>query len=607
VLLERRFTAGDVEWILAAGRAPQEALPNHVSSSDPVTYGDEAIGPGATAPAGMGWAVAVAIAREPHGATRLVAPVTSGFRGHLEPVSIDLEHLIAAAQDRVQAAMTATSLELTQRHRTEYRSWFDRVEIDLAPSGVESALAAQRYFDFGRYLLISSSRPGTQAANLQGIWNIDVRPGWSSNYTSNINVQMNYWGAEVAGLGELADPLLSLAADLAVAGRRTAGLRYAARGAAVHHNIDIWRFSDPVKGEPRWSNWSMGLAWLCAHLGDRLDYRWSEEVARDLAAPTIRAAAEFTLDQLVEGADGRLVVSPSSSPEHAFEHAGVVASVTAGATIDQELAHQVLSRYVQLAHALGVVDDVAAAAAEALPQLHLPGRDRQGRTEEWQPGFLATELDHRHLSHLYGAYPGTRITAVKAPDALEGVRKALISRLAHGGGYTGWSQAWVLCLAARLGEIDLAELSLSRLLGDLGSTSLLDLHPHPDWPGGNIFQIDGNLGAVAGIAELLLQSHDDAVALLPSLPASWKSGTARGLRARGGISVDMTWADGALQRAEIRLETSGAIVVDLPASADVRLTDERGDAVASQVIAGPPGRRRLQWYPAEAGRFHLRA
>ena len=346
---EERSNAGGVEWIVAAGRAPTLVLPNYLPSSDPVLYGDEAIGPGATAPAGMGWGIAAAVVRGPDGRARLIATVTSGFRGYLEPVSIDLEQLIADARARVESALTVPSRDLIDRHRADYSGLFGRVKLDLTSSGADSAIAAQRYFDLGRYLLISSSRPGTQAANLQGIWNVDVRPGWSSNYTSNINVQMNYWGAEVVDLGELAQPLHILVADLADAGRRTAHLYYSARGAAVHHNTDIWRFSAPVKGEPQWSNWSMGLSWLCAHVGDRLDYRWSDEFARRIAAPAIRAAAEFILDQLVEDSDRLLVVSPSSSPEHRFAHNGAVASVTAGATIDQELAHEVLSRYLQLA------------------------------------------------------------------------------------------------------------------------------------------------------------------------------------------------------------------------------------------------------------------
>lgn len=605
VLLERRANEGGVEWVFAAGRAPAQVLPEYVTSDDAVHYGAEEIGPGATAPAGMGWAMVAAVVCEPDGTARLIATVTSGFRGYSEPVSIDLERLLDEAHDRVRSVLGTPLDELARRHRAEFAGWFDRADIDLAPSGDPQATAVQRYFDFGRYLLISASRPGSQPANLQGIWNVDLRPGWSSNYTSNINVQMNYWGAELVGLGELAGPLHMLAADLADAGHVTASRRYAARGAAVHHNTDIWRFTAPVAGEPRWSNWSMGLAWLCAHLGDRLDFRWSESFARDVAVPALRSAAEFALDQLIVLDDGRLAVSPSSSPEHPFRHGGAIGSVTAGASIDQELAHEVLRRYVDLAEKLDLGDALAAEAAAALPRLHLPGRDAEGRTDEWLPGFAATELDHRHLSHLYGAFPGNRITPTTDPDAFEGVRTALISRLAHGGGYTGWSQAWVLCLAARLGDGALAELSLSRLLGDLSSPTLLDLHPLQDWPGGAIFQIDGNLGAVAGITELLLQSHDGAVSLLPALPARWPDGSARGLRARGGVVVDMRWADGVLRDADLTVERPGIVVVEVADFVGIEVRDEQGASVALAEIPGRAGRRRWQWDAAHAGRYRI--
>ncbi|MEA5455234.1 glycoside hydrolase N-terminal domain-containing protein [Sinomonas sp. JGH33] len=604
VLREERFMTAGVEWVVAAGRAPAHVPPNYVTT-ETVRYGEEPVGPDAVASAGMGWAVVAAIVPGAAGGARLIAAVASGFRGYREPVSIDLDALTAEARALVEEALAAPRSELIARHRADYARLFDRVKLDLTPSGSASAVAAQRYFDLGRYLLISSSRPGTQAANLQGIWNIDVLPGWSSNYTTNINVQMNYWGAEVLDLGEVAQPLHALVSELADAGRVTARGRYGARGAAAHHNTDIWRFSAPVKGEPQWSNWSMGLSWLCALLGDRLDYRWSDEFARCLAEPAVRAAAEFVLDQLVEGEDRQLLVSPSTSPEHPFVHRGVVASVTAGATIDQELAHDVLSRYLQIAGRLAIAGDLVNQVRAAKETLHLPGTDAEGRIEEWLPGYSATELDHRHLSHLYGAYPGSRLTVTKTPAAFEAVRAALKSRLEHGGGYTGWSQAWVLCLAARLGETELAELSLSRLLGDLSSVSLLDLHPHQDWPGGNIFQIDGNFGAIAGIAELLMQSHDGAVSLLPTLPPSWASGSVRGLRARGGITVDITWANGELQAAELKASVPGPVVVELPETVHVELLDADHMSVPFVSVASPKGRHRIELTASAGGHYRL--
>ncbi|WP_205324700.1 glycoside hydrolase N-terminal domain-containing protein [Glycomyces sp. YM15] len=593
------WEAEGVEWLIAVGRAPSLVLPNYVEEDDAVQYGQDSPGADGTVAAGMGWAVAAAQVGK-----RIVVSAASGFRGHRERPSADFARLAEAAKSRVRAALGQAPAELRRRHVEDYTALFDRVRLDLAASGDPAALAAQRYFDFGRYLLISCSRPGTQAANLQGIWNVDVRPGWSANYTTNINVEMNYWGAEAAGLPELHEPLFDLARDLADAGRATAANVYGAAGSAVHHNTDLWRFTEAVHGDPQWANWQTGFAWIAAHLGDHLDYRWDEDFARSTAAPVMHAVTEFLLDQLVEDADGLKVVSPSTSPEHRFRSGDDFGTVTAGSTIDQELTAQMLSRYLQLAAQLGLADGLAERCRKALAHLRLPAIDAAGRLSEWAGPLLPSELDHRHLSHLYGAFPGTRITETKDPYAFEAVRKALVYRLEHGSGYTGWSQAWVLCLAARLRDRVLAERSLGTLVDELSSESLLDLHPHGDWPGGMIFQIDGNLGAIAGIAELLLQSHDGALSLLPTLPDSWNAGTVTGLRARGDRTVDLAWDAGVLEHARIRTAIGGDLVVELDAGLAFSVADASGEPIEPRLEAtAARGRERWRW-PAEAGRTY---
>ncbi|MCF4121340.1 glycoside hydrolase family 95 protein [Antribacter sp. KLBMP9083] len=594
------FSSGGVDWLVAVGRAPSRALPNYVAAADAVEYDRAAPGADGTVDAGMGWAVAAAVTSD----RRLVATAVSGFRGARERPSADLEALAEEATARVRAALGREPAELRRRHVEDYAALFDRVQLDLSASGTPQATAAERYFDLGRYLLISSSRPGTQAANLQGIWNVDVRPGWSSNYTTNINVEMNYWAAETTALPEMHEPLFDLARDLADAGRSVAAAVYGAEGATTHHNTDIWRFTSPVQGEPQWSNWQFGLAWIAAHLGDRLDFRWSDEFARSVALPVTRAVVEFALDQLVEDAEGKLVVSPSTSPEHPFVAGGELGTVTAGSTLDQELASQALDRYVRLVERLDDSDDLADRCRRALARLRLPAIDDGGRLREWAPPLLPSELDHRHLSHLYGAYPGSRITETATPAEFEAVRRALAYRLEHGGGYTGWSQAWVLCLAARLRDAELAERSIGILVDELSSASLLDLHPHGAWPGGMIFQIDGNLGAVAGMAELLVQSHDGALSLLPTLPASWHAGAASGLRARGGRTVDLEWASGVLASARIHTATDGDLVIEADAGLRPSVVDSAGAAIEAEVAApAPRGRARWSW-PAVAGRTY---
>ncbi|UVJ41303.1 glycoside hydrolase family 95 protein [Arthrobacter sp. CJ23] len=599
-----RDDVGGVRWLRASGRAPRIALPNYVDAVDAVVYGDEPAAAGATAPAGMGWAVVAAEAPVPGGGRLLIVAAAGGFRGWQSDPSIDVDALSARASDCVGRALGRGLEELRARHLAEYSELFTRVEIDLSASPDPRARRAQTYFDLGRYLLISSSRPGTQAANLQGIWNPDIRPGWSSNYTTNINVQMNYWASELVGLPEAAEPLTDLARELGDAGRVTAAAVYGAGGSTCHHNSDLWRYTEPVQGEPTWSNWATGLAWLCAQVCDRLDFDPPAKFAEDVALPLLRDSAEFLLDMLAATADGQLMVSPSSSPEHAYTRNGQRGAVTAGATVDQELAAQILGRYVDLTRRLGTAEPLAQRCSDALMDLYLPGVDAEGRLEEWPSGHEPTELDHRHLSHLYGVFPGDRITASKEPALLAAAHTALRSRLDHGGGYTGWSQAWVLALAARTFDRDIAQQALDRLTGDLASASLLDMHPHAHWPGGALFQIDGNLGAVAGIVELLLQSHDEALSLLPTLPRSWSDGRARGLRARGGVLLDIAWCGGSLAQAAITPSRDGAVTIEADDDFRPHVTASGGAVVTPTV--GPPSRAgRWRWsWPARGGEIY---
>lgn len=598
---DRVMMAG-VDWLLAGGRAPALVVPDDVVDPEPVRYGDEVPGPGATARAGMGWAVAIAVQATADG-VRLLCAAASGFRGYGEEVCIDVDALIAAARATVTAALTRSDLELERDHREDHSRLFDRTSLDLLPSANPSAAAAQRLFDLGRHLLIGSSRPGTQAANLQGVWNTEVRPAWSCDYTTNINLPMNYWAAETAGLAESHEPLLRLIRDLAEAGSTTAVHRYGASGAVTHHNTDLWRMTDAVAGEPRWANWSMGLAWLAAHLGEHLDFTWSEGFARETAWPVLVRAAQFVLDQLMDDDRGDRVVCPSTSPEHSFIDADTIGTVTAGSTLDQEVAHQLLSRLVRLAARLNLDDAIVARARHALAGMRLPGIDARGRWEEWAQGYDGAEPDHRHLSHLYGVFPGARITASTHPGHLRAAHRALIARLDAGGGYTGWSQAWVLALAARMGDAGLADQALHRLTHDLASSSLLGLHPRPSAPGGYVFQIDGNLGAVAGILELLVQSHDGAIALLPTLPSHWPAGSVRGVRARGGATVDMTWAAGGLQDAAVTPDHDGPLVIDVASN----LTPSMEGVQLQRVTCVIPGRSRWKWRATGGRRYILRA
>ncbi|MEO7221112.1 MAG: glycoside hydrolase N-terminal domain-containing protein, partial [Devosia sp.] len=580
-----------VRWLVATARVPSHVLPNYIPGADPIVYDDNAPGSDGTVATGMGYAVVAALEPDPDGGLRLIASGASGFRGHDQRPAADVHTLVAEAKSRVIAALAKSTETLRGRHREDYRSLFTRADLDLSGSGAV-AERAELLFHFGRYLMISSSRHGTQASNLQGIWNVDVRPAWSCNYTININTQMNYWPAEATGLGDLHQPMFELTRDLASTGAVTARRYYGAAGATAHHNADLWRFTAPVPGIPQWSNWPSGLYWMASHLRHHIDYgNASSDFAAEFALPVLRAATTFALGMLVDDGSGALVASPSTSPEHSFVVENTDVAITQGTAMDQELVRETLENYVALA---GADDPLSSRAHDALSRLRLPIVGPAGNLLEWDDDKTPAELGHRHLSHLYGLYPGIRITETGTPDAFEAVRRALYLRLDNGTGYTGWSQAWVLCLAARLRDAPLAERSIATLLDNLTSRSLLVLHPHDHWPGGNVFQIDGNFGGVAGLTELVVQSHEGVIALLKTLPANWSSGSITAVRCRGGHQASVTWETGKLKSAVVLAGAAGEVVLDLP-EGSVSVRSQSGD-VASQLRTGAaPGRGRVAW------------
>jgi alpha-L-fucosidase 2 len=571
-------------WLVATGRAPAHVTPNYQEDDDPVRYDAAAPDRDGLVDAGMAFAVVAAVQREGAGA-RLISTAVTGFRGWNQRPIGDPGRLVDDARGIVTRALDASTAELRSAHVAEHRGYFDRVDVDLGGSGSRIAEDAELLFHTGRYLLIASSRPGTQAANLQGIWNVDVRPAWSSNYTTNINVEMNYWGAEPTALPDIHASLFAFSLDLAEAGKETARRAYGFNGSVAHHNADLWRFTAPVKGEPVWSNWTGTLPWLAAHHWDHVAFGSAPAgFAEEVALPIHREAVRFTLDHLVEDGAGGLIASPSSSPENQFATPdGGRAAISEGTAMDRELAYEVVSHYLALLDLAGETraedTDLAARAKAALPRIRVADIT-DGKIDEWAPGLAGIEPGHRHLSHLYGMYPGTRIAAKGDDDAIAAVRASLAHRLEHGSGYTSWSQAWVLCLAARLRDAALAERSLRILADELTSDSLLGLHPLQGWPQGVVFQIDGNLGMIGGFCELIVQGYDDRIVLLPSLPPSWTAGSARGLKLRGGHTVDISWSNGTLAEATIVAGATGDVTLEIP-GATWRAVDSAGVELAT--------------------------
>lgn len=583
------------------GKAPSHSDPNYVRyNNQAVVYSDS------TGCRGMrfDWRVNVQstdgrVATDTAGihiqnATEAVLYVTAAtsFNGFDKCPDSDGRDEKKLADTYLKQALGKSPAVIRRDHVADYQKLANRVSLSLnagtppvnlpmderlkryAEGTTDPALEAL-YFQFGRYLLIASSRPKKEGepgvpANLQGIWNPMVRPPWSSNFTTNINAEMNYWPAEMTNLSELHTPLLDWIGYMAATGRETTKNFYNMSGWTVHHNSDIWGLSNPVgdkgKGSPSWANWAMGGAWLSQHLWDHYAYTGDRTYLKSYAYPLMHDAAQFCLDWLVDDKQEHLVTAPSTSPENVFvTENGQKGSVSVATTMDMALIWDVFSNVIQASEQLGVDADFRQKLLDAKKKLFPLQIGKRGNLQEWYKDWTDEDPQHRHVSHLYALHPGREVSPLTTPALADAARKTLEIR---GDGGTGWSKSWKINFWARLHDGNHAYKLLRELLkltgmegtdyANGGGTypNLLCAHPP--------FQIDGNFGGTSGIGEMLLQSHDGVVNLLPARPDSWASGEVKGLKARGGYELDMTWANGKLTRVVVRSALGGNCRLRVP-------------------------------------------
>lgn len=579
--LKNKLSQGENGALLLFGIAPSHVEPNYVPAADPIRYDEENKGIRFCIQADISETDGKIIRRTKsigiREATRLTLILTgeNGFRGYKNDLETSYEVLENICNHRYKLLKNKLYQQLKDNHLFEHNRLFGRVQIDLYEDPALEGLPADErlmrlkrgekdkglielLFQYGRYLLICSSRDNgnfTQPPNLQGIWCEDVRSVWSSNWTTNINLEMNYWLSGVCNLSECDLPLIRMLEELTEAGEATARESLHCGGFAVNHNVDLWRQTAQVGGEVKYAFWPMAGVWLCSHLYQHYLYTRDLLFLKERALPVMKASAAFCLDWLILGEDGFLHTCPSTSPENTFyDKDGQECSVSYSSTMDIALIKELFLNLIEICNILDTEKGLVKQMKEALGKMPEYRAGSQGQLQEWIRDFEECDSGHRHFAHLAGFHPFAQINRRDTPELVAAVEKTIERRIENRKIHIGWNCAWLVSFYARLGYADRAENCLDQLLCYSVYDNLFDLHPPLGENDGEkeIFQIDGNFGAAAGIAEMLIQSHLGTISFLPALPLSWDKGKVTGLRVRGGAEVDMEWERGKLTRAVVR-------------------------------------------------------